>query len=249
MTTTVAAPARRTAAQGAYDRVFYSGIAGVMALTVLAGFAPTYYLRSFVEAPVTVSGAASLSPLTHLHGVVFTGWVVLFVVQTALVASRRVAVHRRLGMAGAVLAAAMCGVGYTTAIATARRGGAPPGVDPMVFLVVPLVDLILFAGFVTAAVLARRNREAHKRLMLLAYTSIIAAATARLPGMLPYGPFAFFGLALLFAAAGVVYDLTTRRRVHPVYVWGGGLLAASVPLRLLLSGTSAWRAFAEFLVR
>lgn len=246
--TVTTAPPRRAAAY-AYDRAFYSSISVAMALTVLAGFGRTYFFRAFVDAPVTVSGGTSLTPLAHLHGAVFSAWVLLFIVQTALVASRRVAVHRRLGVAGAILAAAMCIVGYNTAIATAARGGAPPGVDPMVFLVVPLVDLVLFAGFVTAALLARRNREAHKRLMLLAYTSIMAAATARIPGVLPYGPFVFFGLALLFAAAGVVYDLATRRRVHPVYLWGGALLAASVPLRLMLSGTPAWRAFAEFLVR
>lgn len=249
MATTVTVQSQRAAAQGAYDRAFYSGAAIAMALTVLAGFGRTYYFRAFIDPPVTVSGAATLTPLAHLHGIVFTGWVVLFIVQTALVASRRVAVHRRLGVAGIGLAALMCIVGYGTAIATAVRGGAPPGIDPLVFLVVPLFDLALFAGFVTAAVLQRRNREAHKRLMLLAYTSIMAAATARLPGVFPYGPLAFFALAMLFVAAGVVYDRATRRRVHPVYLWGGGLLALSVPLRLMLSGTPAWRAFAEFLVR
>ncbi len=249
MVTTVTVQPRRAAVEGAYDRVFYSGVAIAMALTVVAGFAPTYYFRSFIDSPLTVSGAATLTPLAHLHGIVFTAWVVLFVAQTALVASRRVALHRRLGVAGIALAVLMCVVGYNTAIATGARGAAPPGVDPMVFLVVPLFDLVLFAGFVAAAVVKRRNREAHKRLMLLAYTSIMAAATARLPGVLPYGPFAFFGLALLFPVAGVVYDWTTRRRVHPVYLWGGGLLAASVPLRLMISSTPGWRAFAEFLVR
>src|ERR1700682_958818 len=90
---------------GAYDRVFYGGMAIAMALTVLAGVAPTYYLRFFGDGPrATVSGGPFTS-LVHVHGALFTGWVVLFIVQTALVATHRVAVHRRLGVAGAVLAA------------------------------------------------------------------------------------------------------------------------------------------------
>ena len=100
------------------------------------------------------------------------------------------------------------------------RGSAPPGSDPLAFLVVPLFDLVLFSGFIIAALVMRRQKDAHKRLMLLAYVSIIAAATARLPGMLLLGPPAFFGLALLFVIAGVVYDYASRGRVHPSVLVG-----------------------------
>jgi hypothetical protein len=249
MSTTVTAPApARADARATYDRLFYSGMAMVMALTVLIGFAPTYYLRPFFAPPVTVSGSASLTLLTLVHGALFTGWVLLFIAQTALIKARRVALHRRVGTAGAVLAAAMVIVGVSTALDAAGRGAAPPGVDPLVFLAVPLFDMVLFAGFVTAAVRWRRDKEAHKRLMLLAYISIIVAAVARFPGVLPLGPLVFFGLAFIFVLVAAAYDFATRRRVHPVYVWGGAVIAISVPLRLAISGTAAWRAFAEFLV-
>ncbi|MGH9861071.1 MAG: hypothetical protein ACRD5F_13705, partial [Candidatus Acidiferrales bacterium] len=114
-------------ATGAYDRVFYSGMAIAMALTVFVGFSPTYYLRSAFGAPPTLAGLVSLTPLAHIHGALFTGWVLLFIVQTALVARRSVAVHRRLGIAGIVLAAAMLAVGTLTAIRATARGSAPPG--------------------------------------------------------------------------------------------------------------------------
>jgi hypothetical protein len=249
--TTMAAekPAPRVpAVVGAYDRVFYSGMAIAMALTVFVGFAPSYYLRWLAGgAGATISGRP-LSPLVHLHGAVFTAWVVLFVVQTGLVAARRVRVHRRLGIAGAVLAAVMFVVGITTAISGARVGAGPAGVDPLVFLVVPLFDILLFAGFVTAAMVVRRQKEAHKRLMLLAYVSILPAAVARLPGVLSLGPMGFFGLTLVFVLLAVAYDLISRRRVHKVYVLGGLLLAAAAPGRLMLSGTEVWRMFAGWLV-
>ena len=248
MTTTTATHPARTAAVGAYDRVFYTGMAVVMALTIFAGFARTYYLRGYFGPGTSVTGGTGLSPLVHLHGIILTAWMLLFIVQTGLIAARRTAIHRRLGVAGVALAIAMIGVGTTTAITAAARGSAPPGVEPLVFLVVPLFDMLLFGGFVAMAVLRRRDKEAHKRLMLLAYVSITVAGVARIPGVIALGPPGFFALTFLFAIFGMIYDWRTRGRIHPVYKWGGTLLALSVPLRLTLSGTPAWRSFAEFLV-
>jgi hypothetical protein len=222
-------------------------MAVAMGLTVFVGFGPSYYLRFLSSGPSTTVSGGPFTPLVHVHGALFTAWVLLFIVQTALVASRRVAAHRRLGVATAVLAALMIVVGTSTAIATASRGAAPPGVDPLVFLVIPMFDMLLFATFLTFALVKRRDREAHKRLMLLAYVCIIVAAVARLPGVLTLGPLAFFGLAFLFILMGGLYDFLSRRRVHRVYVWGGALFAISVPVRSMISGTGAWRTFAELL--
>lgn len=244
-TTTVHGPATR--AVGIHDRAFYTSLAAVMALTVLFGFGQTYYFRLMSGTATTVSGG-SITPTIHLHGIVFTAWVLLFLVQTLLVASRRVQVHRRLGYASIALAATMIPVGVQTAISTARRGAAPPGADPLAFLVVPIFDIVLFTGFVSAALLKRRDKEAHKRLMVLAYVSIITAAVARMPGILPLGPLVFFGLSFLFVVAGMVYDWRSRGRLHRVYVWGAPIIALSVPLRLAVSGTAAWQSFARWLV-
>jgi len=232
-----------------YDRVFFGGMGLLLAAIAVAGFAPTFYLRSWFGAPPTVGGATELTPLAQIHGAIFTAWMVLFIVQTSLIASRRVRMHRRLGIGGAVLAVMMIVVGWMTAISAARRGATPPGADPLVFLVVPLFDLALFAVFITAALVRRRDKEAHKRLMLLAYISIIAAGVARLPGILPYGPFVFFGIAYSVALVGVAYDQWSRGRIHRVYYWGIPLLIVLVPGRLMLSSTTAWRSFAEFVTR
>ena len=239
----------KPAPAGAYDRVFYGGLAVAMAIVVFVGFAPTYYLRAFTENPITVSGATTLTPLAYLHGALFTAWVVLFIAQTALIATHRVRIHRRMGVVGAVLAAAMVAVGIRTAISAAARGAAPPGADPLVFLAIPLFDMVLFPIFVITALWHRRNREAHKRLMLLAYVSILTAAVARVPGVLPYGPLVFFGLTFLVLVVGIVYDLASRGRVHPAYIWGGTLLVVSVPLRIFVAGTPAWRGVAQFLTK
>lgn len=232
---------------GAYDRLFYSGMAVAMLLTVLAGFAPTYYMRFFSDAPWATLSGGPFTQIVHLHGVLFTAWVVLFVVQTTLIAGRRVLLHRRLGMAGVATAAAMVVVGVVTAITQATRGAAPAGVDPLSFLAVPLFDMVMFSGFVTAAVVRRREREAHKRLMLLAYFSIITAAVARLPGVLALGAPGFFGLGFFFPVVAMLYDYASRGRVHPVYVWGSALLVISIVVRLAISGTAAWLTVARAL--
>ena len=238
----------RTATSGNRDRIFYTGMAIAMALTVFVGFARTYYLRGYFGPATSVTGGTELGPLVHLHGILFTAWILLFIVQTGLIAARRAAVHRRLGLAGALLAVAMVVVGTKTAIAAAARGSAPPGLDPLVFLVVPLFDMLLFASFVAMALRRRRDKEAHKRLMLLAYVSIIVAGVARIPGVITLGPLGFFALSFLFAVVGMIYDRQSRGRVHPVYKWGMAVLVLSVPVRLALSSTSAWRSFAASLI-
>jgi hypothetical protein len=222
------------------DRLFYSGMALAAALTVLVGFAPSYYLRGYFGAP-------ALSPVLHVHGLLFTGWIVLFVVQTALVAARRVALHRTLGVAGAALAGAMVVAGVMAAIDAVHRGAAPAGVPPLSFLIIPLGDIALFGGFVATALWWRRRPETHKRLMLLATISILTAAVARWPGVLPLGPLAFFAITDLFIVAGVIYDRWSRGRVHPAYIWGGLLIVLSQPLRLVLSGTEAWLTVARWM--
>ena len=251
MTTLATSPhaTQQPARAGAkYDRLFYSGIAIALGLTVLAGFSATYYLRFLSGGPTATISGGPFTRIVHIHGALFTTWILLFMAQTALVAARRVAVHRRLGILGAVLAAAMIIAGTRVAIEAAGRNVPIAGTDPLAFLVIPLFDMVLFTTFITTALVKRRDKESHKRLMLLAYISIVVAAVARLPGVLVMGPPAFFGLTLLYVVAAAAYDFVSRGRVHRVYVWGGALIVLSIPLRLAISTTEAWRAFARMLV-
>ncbi|HEX5475859.1 MAG TPA: hypothetical protein VFX12_14460 [Vicinamibacterales bacterium] len=83
----VAPPRRRS------GRFFYRGIAIAAILTVFAGFARTYFLKAW-------TGAPALPLLIHVHGLVFSLWLLLFLGQTILVARRRMGWHRRLGVVG-----------------------------------------------------------------------------------------------------------------------------------------------------
>jgi len=242
-----AAVTRAVVPRATTDRIFYSGMAIVMALTVFIGFARTYFLSAFFGTNSTISGRP-FSPLIRIHGALFTSWVVLFIVQTALVARHRVNVHRKLGIAGGVLAACMLVAGTALAINGTRSGATAPGVPPLAFLAIPLGDMLMFGIFIACALWWRAKKEHHKRFMLLAYISILAAAVARWPGVLPLGPFGFYGFTMIFLVSAVVYDIVTRRRVHPVYLWGGTALVASIPLRLMISGTQLWQRFAAALI-
>ena len=231
------------------DRRFFTGMAVAAMLVVFAGFAPSYYLKSVVARP-TVSGMQTLSPLLHVHGLVFTAWIILFLIQTRLIAARRVALHRRLGVAGVLLAAVMVALGSAAAIDAARRGATPPGgPPPLVFMIIPFADMVIFSTLVGAGIWFRARGDIHKRLMLTSTISLLTAAIARLPGVIPLGPLAYFALTDLFVVAGLVYDRITRGRVHPAFWWGGGLLLASQIGRLALSGTAAWLAFATWVTR
>ena len=226
------------------SRRFYVGVAVAIGITVFAGFSRSYFLKSYYGTP-------ELSLLLHVHGFVFTSWVLLFLAQTTLVAIDRPDLHRKLGVGGALLAALVLLVGTTTAVLRVKGGSAPiPGVPPLAFLAVPLFDMAVFAILIGTGLSFRGNPDTHKRLMTLATISLMSAPIARLPfGLLRAGPPAFFGLTDLFILAMLVYDLATRRRIHPATIWGGLLIVASQPLRLMISGTSAWMAFAGWLTR
>jgi hypothetical protein len=225
------------------DRLFYSGMAIAVAVVVFAGFAPTYYLKA-------AFGAPQLPPLLHIHGLIFTSWVALFIVQTRLIAARRTPLHRRLGVLGGLIAIAMLVVGTLAAIASARRGFTPPGgPPPLTFLIIPLGDLLVFSVLVGTALYVRKQSQTHKRLMLLATLALLTPAIARLPGIAAAGPPAFWGLTDLFIVACFVYDRVTSGRIHPAFKWGGLFVLAMQPLRLIVGGTGPWLSFASWLTQ
>ena len=224
------------------DRLFYTSMGIAIALTGVIGFAQTYYLAPFFDAP---PGTPEIDGLLHVHGAVFTLWLVLNVVQPALIASKNRKAHRKLGYIGAVVALLMIVVGNIAGIAAMHRD--IPGMDERAFYVLPFFAINVFAVIVALAVYWRNRAETHKRLMLLATVNLLAAAFARWPVVYTTGnPFLYFGLADLFIVAMAVRDLRTRGRLHPVVLWGGLAIIVSQPLRLAISGTPAWLAFASW---
>jgi hypothetical protein len=222
------------------SRRFHTGLALALLITAIVGFGPTYFYKGFYNKP-------PLTPLLHVHGMVFTAWLVLLVSQSALVATHRVDLHKRFGIAGAFLAAAMILVGIMTAIEGARRGVATPGLEPLVFMVFPIGAVVMFAAFIGAAIWKRRKPETHRALILLGTVSIMTPAIARL-SFVGRNPVLALAISLLFVIAAMIFDWISRRRVNSIYIWGGILIFLSGPVRSGIGHSAAWRAFAEFLV-
>src|SRR5688572_2236767 len=78
------------AAKWRREHLFFTVLPIVMFVAVFAGFSQTYYLKS-------VFGTPALGWLFHVHGVAFTSWLLLLIVQPALVLAGRTPVHRQLG--------------------------------------------------------------------------------------------------------------------------------------------------------
>jgi hypothetical protein len=230
------------AQRGAGERYFFAGMAVIMAGVVFAGFAPTFYLSHALNGP-------ALTPLAQLHGVVFSLWMVLFVVQPMLVRTGRSPAHRWLGTAGGILAALMVVVGTVTGLAAAARGFAPGGGDARSFLIIPLGGIAVFGATVAAAIAFRAKPDIHKRLMLIANVSLLDPAIARMPfEVIALHPLMPFGLACLIIVALALYDVATLGRVHRATWLGGLLTAAWQPIALSLGETAGWLRIANWLI-
>lgn len=217
-------------------RLFVWG-AAVALTVVLLGFARTYYLKGFFE-------DRGLSTLVHLHGLVMTLWFGTLLAQVLLVETGNVATHRRVGIFGVLVAVMVLVVGTTTALAAARNG-VTPGPPPLVFLAVPLGDMVVFATLIALGVAYRKRGDFHKRYMLMASLAILTAAIARLP--VPGGLPAFFALTDLIIIGFVIADTVSARRLHPAFAIGLAIVIASQVGRFLLAGTQEWLRFASWI--
>ena len=235
------------------ERWFFTGMALAMIAIPLIGFLPSITHPAERRAPLTALAAA--------HGVVFFAWLLLFLVQSRLIATHRVAIHRRLGLASIVILALMIPLAYTTTTAMVRRGYDLSG-DLSVGInnelahqtVFPLSNLVIFSTLAIAAVAFRRRPEIHRRLMLFANIELMPAPLAHLIGHTPWlaslPPAIIMVPLTAFVAAAIGRDLLVARRIHPL-TWG-------VAIQRMVSGffeagpigsSAAWHHFVHWLAR
>ncbi len=221
-----------------FDRRLFKAAAIVFPLVVLAGFARTYYLRGLFDVPPLPS------LIVHFHGLTMTAWVALFITQVGLISSKRVRVHQQLGYIGIGLAAVILPIGFVTAARAAKYGSpsTPPGVNQLGFMIVPLVDLIMFTIFFAAAIYYRKRPAQHKMLMLLTAINFLPPAIARIPiaPLRALGPLWFFGLPTVLILACIGLDRWRYGRFNLVFVAGALLLIVSYVTRLALMNSLGW---------
>ncbi len=211
--------------------MFFVGMAVAIIFIVVVAFT-----ASFLKTNI----ASQLGSIwVKAHMLAFSSWILLFFTQAVLVASHRTDLHRRLGIAGAILAVVMIALTVQISVEVFRNSRETPALQgttlqALVFYIVPHIDIFLFTGFVTIGILFRGKPEIHKRLMLLTTIALLDAVADRLPVIWRGGRSAHFLVQDLLVAIGIVYDLASRGRVSPAYVWGGLAILICPPGALLL---------------
>ena len=232
MATTTTIPAARASAL--QRRPFYIGASLLMGLIAVIGFWPTYF------GPL-VTGSIAQPLLIHIHATVFTGWLVLFLTQAVLAATKQVAWHLRLGKIGVGYGALLVVVGLITGVLRSSR--LPLGGQAEDLLFAATADMVVFASFFAAAIVYRRKPQVHKRLMMVAANMLLIAAVSRMtfipppPAGLPL----FLAIWFLPLIAAMAYDWFSQRRIHTVYVLGVGAFVVRI-LAIPIHNTEVWGA-------
>lgn len=205
--------------------LFYPLLALAISATAILGFTFTYL------GPLATGTYPEVSWATHAHGIVFLAWCVLLPFQASLPAAKAVPLHKTLGAASLLLVLAMAFTGLLTVSVRVEAALSGEGSQFWKAFSIPITaGLVLFLGFYAAALLNRSRSDWHKRFMIVAASTVIAAGTWRVI----VGAFGYAGWAMpaavaatkLFIIAGMIHDLVTRRSIHPA--WWIGLIVTCV---------------------
>lgn len=209
---------------------FFVTFASVFALIVFTGFSRTFFI------PV-VEGTFSRPWVVHVHGALFFTWTGLLLLQAVLAATRRLKLHRRIGAIAAWLIVPMLVLGSVVAVRdTINDFHAGEGNGALSFFYGELADLAMFGLLAGAAMLLRNKPEYHKRLVILGSLGLLGAAFGRITEIAPAYPYVFFGLIVSVA----LYDLRSRRSVHPATLIGGAVLLLLNFTENLIGDSELW---------
>jgi hypothetical protein len=181
------------------DARFFRTLAIIMAAVLVIGFSVQLAMgRSSFAAPLVV----------HIHAVVFMAWLGIFVAQSWLAASGRIAQHRWFGRlaAGWTLLMLVMGVGAT--VGAVQQGRVPFFFLPQHFLVGDIATLVCFAALTALAIRWRRQTDWHWRLHLCAMAALMGPGFGRLLPMPFMRPWAFEIAAL----CGLVFPAIAAAR-------------------------------------
>ena len=221
---------------GFLDRYFYFSMSLLVAAIVVGGF--SHSISDALFHP-----AIPRPFLLWIHSIVFASWVVFYILQSALVRTHDVKVHRSVGWFGVALAATMVPLGFAIAVVMGRFDKHTLNIaDSDTFLSVPFGDMIFFGTFVMLAIAWRRKPELHRRLLLIATCALLDAPFDRIDYIFDHNlGFLFVDAVILL---GVVRDLLVDRRIHKVYLVALPLMMIfEACLIYLWRGAPAWWLF------
>jgi len=180
---------------------------------------------------------ADLPPITlmhHFHAVSMGSWFVLFALQATLTERGNVALHRTLGRFSPIVVITFLIFAAIISKLNWLRMGEP------LIVTANTINILLFLGFYTTAILKRRDTDSHKRLMVFATLAIMGPAAGRIPETFDANVFFAVPISFAFIFTPLVYDRFFRRKVHRATIIGTVLLISSIPILLTLSGLAEW---------
>lgn len=231
-----------TGRRGLIDTYFYFVMSLVFVAIVLWGFGHTIsdnLIHATVPRP----------RLLWFHSAAFSAWLLLFILQSALVRTHNVRVHRTLGWSIAGLGAAMIPLGITTAIAMGRfRTRTLHEAGAYLFEFVPFYDMVAFTTLLALGIYWRRKPEFHRRLLFLATCGLTAAPFGRSPYLIDHN--LFYVAVDTVICLGLLRDLLVDRRIHRVYLIALPLLAIAqfITIRVITTAPPWWSHFAHALM-
>jgi hypothetical protein len=233
-----------TTRPGPLSQYFYFFMSLLIAAVVIYGFSRTIDQNLIHATPIRPW-------ILYLHATVFSGWVVFYILQSALVRMHKVRVHRTLGWFGVALGVMIPVLGVSTAVTMTRfRIFHFHSTDAASFLIVPLCDMACFTVPFALAIYWRKKPEFHRRMMLIASCALTAAAFGRFPMPLIREAWFYAGVDILIVL-GVLRDLIVTRRVHPVYRYAlpAFIVGQIFAMHLFLTASTRWVAIANAILR
>lgn len=200
---------------------------GLIWFVTLAGFVPDMFRRIAENKPYQL--------VTHAHALLAVAWLVLLTSQSALARLGRLELHIRIGRVARWTALALFIASVATALSADLSRLASPSFRPQT-LATQISHIAVFGGLALWAFASTPRPSAHKRLILLSTIAILDAGASRWLGaqmdaLLPPGALVEWAIRypvpLLLVAAMGLYDLATRRRLHPVYLPAAAIIVGS----------------------
>jgi hypothetical protein len=193
------------------SRYFYFCASLLMAGLALWGFSHTVDVRLLHANPPRPL-------LLWFHGMIFSAWIVLFVVQSGLVRVRKVGIHRALGWIGAALAATMVVSGFIVSVVMVRFDMTVLHNKSVAsFLSVLWCDMIIFGACIALAIYFRKRPEYHRRLVFIASCQLMQAAFVRFHYIGYHG--LFYPALDVLIVGGMLRDFVVDGPVNRVYLY------------------------------
>ncbi len=196
--------------------------------------------------------------IIHAHAVVYVGWLILLTAQILLIRKRDYQTHRKLGQVAVILLPLMVVLGFEAPIVMDHIHRMDPNINlKLLMMSTQFTNIIGSMVLIIAGLVLRKDPSAHKRLMLMGTVGLTEPGFSRIihhplnlilgEGFWPYIIETYIGSITLMITLGA-YDLITRKRLHPAFIFAMIWLLANEFVAAWLYYQPGWLTFTKQLI-